>query len=109
MATRCRSFLWIGHRVSMLPLHRHEMISGRNRVTPAGDIAAIPLRRCWTGSRGILHSGPKVVRFHTSDLWIICALKLGGRWREQWRPHQMNHRLHGSRIVRGTHRRQWVG
>ena len=29
----------------------------RNRVTPTGDIVAIPLRGAWTGNRGILHSG----------------------------------------------------
>ena len=27
----------------------------RNRVTPTGDIVAIPLRGAWTGNRGILH------------------------------------------------------
>jgi len=138
----------------MLPLHEHEMIPGRNRVTPTGDIEAIPLRGVWTGNRGILHSGTKIVRFHASDLWITCALQFRGHWREQWRPHhytslyfydeavsfaaghrpcaecrradynayrnawvaglgverpsaeQMNHRLHGERIVRGTHRRR---
>jgi hypothetical protein len=59
----------------------------RNRVTPLGDIAAIPLRGAWTGNRGILHSGKKIVRFHASDLWITCALEFRGRWQEQWRPH----------------------
>jgi hypothetical protein len=58
-----------------------------NRVTPTGDIVAIPLRGAWTGNRGILHSGRRIVRFHTSDLWITCALEFRGRWREQWRPH----------------------
>jgi hypothetical protein len=126
----------------------------RNRVTPTGDIVAIPLRGAWTGNRGILHSGREIVRFHTSDLWITCALRFRGRWHEQWRPHhftflyfhdeavsfaaghrpcgecrragyiayrtawtdglgvavpsasEMNHQLHGERIVRGTHRRR---
>jgi hypothetical protein len=59
----------------------------RNRVTPTGDIEAIPLRCAWTGNRGILHSGREIVRFHASDLWITCALEFGGRWHEQWRPH----------------------
>jgi hypothetical protein len=127
----------------------------RNRVTPAGDIVAIPLRGAWTGNRGILHRDREIVRFHTSDLWITCALEFRGRWREQWLPHRwtalffhdeavsfaaghrpcaecrresynayrhawadgldvavpsakdMNHQLHGERIVRGTHRRRW--
>jgi len=63
----------------------------RNRVTPMGDIVAIPLRGAWTGNRGILHSGHEIVRFHASDLWITCALEFRGRWREQWRPHRWTH------------------
>jgi hypothetical protein len=58
----------------------------RNRVTPAGDIVAIPLRGAWTGNRGILHRDREIVRFHGGDLWITCALEFGGRWHEQWRP-----------------------
>jgi hypothetical protein len=60
---------------------------GRNRVTPQGDLVAIPLRGAWTGNRGILHSGERIVRFHASDLWITCALRFRDRWHEQWRPH----------------------
>jgi hypothetical protein len=126
----------------------------RNRVTPMGDIVAIPLRGAWTGNRGTLHSGGEIVRFHASDLWIICALQFRGRWTRQWEPRhytflyfhdeavafaagrrpcgecrrtaynayrtawaegldvdlpsarQMNRRLHGERLVRGTHRRR---
>jgi hypothetical protein len=60
----------------------------RNRVTPMGDIEAIPLRGAWTGNRGILHSGRAIVRFHASDLWITCALRFRGRYHpDQWRPH----------------------
>ncbi len=58
----------------------------RNRVTPTGDIEAFPLRGAWTGNRGILHRDREIVRFHTSDLWITCALEFRGRWREQWLP-----------------------
>jgi hypothetical protein len=126
----------------------------RNRVTPLGDIVAIPLRGAWTGNRGILHRGHDVVRFHASDLWITCELEFQGRHHEQWRPghytflffhdeavsfaaghrpcafcrrpsydayrtawaaglggtlpsaREMNRRLHGERIVPGTHRRR---
>ena len=126
----------------------------RNRVTPLGDIVAIPLRGAWTGNRGILHSGREIVRFHASDLWITCALEFRGRSHEQWRPghytflffhdeavsfaaghrpcaecrrasydayraawsealdvpqpsaKEINRRLHGERIVRGTHTRR---
>jgi len=63
------------------------MAPARNRVTPAGDIVAIQLRGAWTGNRGILHSGRKIVRFHASDLWITCALEFRGRRHEQWLPH----------------------
>jgi hypothetical protein len=59
----------------------------RNRVTPLGEIVAIPLRGAWTGNRGILHRGREIVRFHASDLWITCALEFRGRRREQWQPH----------------------
>jgi hypothetical protein len=62
------------------------MSPARNRVTPMGDIEAIPLRGAWTGNRGILHSGTEIVRFHTSDRWITCALAFRGRWHEQWQP-----------------------
>jgi len=134
----------------------------RNRVTPLGDIVAIPLRGAWTGNRGILHADREIVRFHASDLWIACALRFKDRHSEQWRPHRftwlyfhdeavsfaaghrpcaecrreayedyraawaaglggavpsakgINRRLHGERIVRGTHRRRlhemsWAG
>ena len=63
------------------------MTPARNRVTPTGDIEAIPLRGAWTGNRGILHSGHEIVRFHASDLWITCALEFRGRWHQQWQPH----------------------
>jgi hypothetical protein len=63
------------------------MSPARNRVTPTGEIVAIPLRGAWTGNRGILHRGHDVVRFHAGDLWITCALQFKGRHQEQWHPH----------------------
>lgn len=58
----------------------------RNRVTPWGDIVAIEQRGAWLGNRGILHEGTDVVRFHRSDLWIICRLRYRD-WRlAQWQP-----------------------
>ena len=67
----------------------------QNRVTPLGEIVAVPLRGAWTGNRGVLHeSGPgghRIVRSHASDLWITCALEFRGRWREQWLPHRYTH------------------
>jgi hypothetical protein len=59
----------------------------RNRVTPTGEIVAIPLRGAWTGNRGILHQSREIVRFHGGDPWITCALEFRGRWQPQWQPH----------------------
>lgn len=59
----------------------------RNRVTPLGEIVAVPLRGAWCGNRGILHRGHEVVRSHASDLWITCALSFKD-WRlPQWEDH----------------------
>jgi hypothetical protein len=63
------------------------VVSEQNRVTPWGDIVAAPLRCAWTGNRGILHDGHRIVRSHASDLWITCALSFQGRWSQQWKPH----------------------
>ena len=70
------------------PLRQDAGMTGpmRNRVTPLGDIVAVPLRGSWLGNRGILHRGTEVVRFHRSPLWIICALSHKD-WRlPQWVP-----------------------
>lgn len=130
------------------------MTPHRNRVTPTGELVAIALRGAWTGNRGILHSGERVVRFHAHEHWLTCALQFKDWWHEQWQPHHftwlyfhdeavsfaaghrpcalcrrtgytayreawsaglrqtlpsaktIDHRLHGERIVRGTHRRR---
>lgn len=127
----------------------------RNRVTPTGEIVAIDLRGAWLGNRGQLHRGTEIVRFHRSQLWIICvlrhkdwrlpqweeghftvlffhdeavALAAGHRpcalcrrpayeaYRDAWvaglggpRPKakEMDARLHGERLVRGTSRRRF--
>jgi hypothetical protein len=68
---------------------RGSAVPYRNRVTPLGDILAIPLRGAWTGNRGILHSGHDIVRFHGGDLWITCALQFGNRHQEQWLPNRL--------------------
>ena len=61
-------------------------VVAQNRVTPLGDIEAFPLRGAFTGNRGRLHEGRRIVRFHAGDLWIICALRFKDRWNEQWLP-----------------------
>lgn len=55
-------------------------------MTPLGEIEAFPLRGAFTGNRGRLHEGHRIVRFHAGDLWIICALRFNDRWNEQWLP-----------------------
>ena len=62
------------------------MSPDRNRVSPLGDIEAIPLRGAWTGNRGRIHSGHEITKFHAGNLWITCALEFQGRWQEQWKP-----------------------
>jgi len=60
----------------------------QNRVTPTGEIVAIPLRGAWMGNRGILHDdADRVVRNHASSLWITCALSFKGWRAKQWEPH----------------------
>ncbi|GIH16218.1 hypothetical protein [Rugosimonospora africana] len=73
------------------PNSRPSSSPSRNRVTPMGDIVAIPLRGAWTGNRGVIHSEREIVRFHASDLWITCVLEFRGRWREQWLPNRYTH------------------
>jgi hypothetical protein len=58
----------------------------QNRVTPLGVIEAAPWRGAFTGNRGRLHEGHRIVRFHAGDLWIICAPRFKDRWNEQWLP-----------------------
>ena len=58
----------------------------RNRVTPLGDIVAVPLRGAWTGNRGNLHRGTDIVRFHNGSLWIICALEFRDYRMRRWAP-----------------------
>jgi hypothetical protein len=60
----------------------------RNRVTPFGEIVAVPLRGAYTGNRGRLHRGREIVRFHAHDSWVTCALHFNDRWNEQWLPHR---------------------
>jgi hypothetical protein len=63
----------------------------RNRVSPLGDIIAVPGRGAWMGNRGRLHEGSgarDVVRNHQSKAWLICVLSFKGRRAPQWHPHR---------------------
>ncbi|HUN37884.1 MAG TPA: hypothetical protein VMU95_38330 [Trebonia sp.] len=61
----------------------------RNRVTPQGDILAIPLRGAWTGNRGCLHRGHEIVRPWASHHWLVCALEFKGWHQTQWLPNRL--------------------
>lgn len=61
----------------------------RNRVTPFGDVVAVPLRGAWMGNRGVVHggaSGRAIVRSHTTTAWIVCALAYRGWVAPRWEP-----------------------
>lgn len=63
----------------------------RNRVSPLGEIIAVPGRGAWMGNRGRLHEGRgtrKVVRNHQHKTWITCVLSFRGRRVAQWEPHR---------------------
>jgi hypothetical protein len=59
----------------------------QNRVTPAGDIVAVPERGTLTGNRGVLHDeAGRIRRPWQVRRWIACALEFRGRHREPMPP-----------------------
>ncbi len=53
----------------------------QNRVTPFGDIVAIPQRGMFTGNRGIIHdpvTRTLLKRRWTNRAWLICACEYQG-------------------------------
>lgn len=60
----------------------------RNRVTPYGEIVAVPERGLLMGNRGILHDdAQRLVRAWQVRRWITCRLMFRGRHRQVMRPH----------------------
>jgi hypothetical protein len=56
----------------------------QNRVTPFGEIVAIPQRGTFTGNRGIIHDpGTKTLlkRRWTTKAWLVCSCEYKGRRR----------------------------
>ena len=56
----------------------------QNRVTPFGDIVAIPQRGMFTGNRGIIHDPATrtlLKRRWASKAWLVCVCEFKGRWR----------------------------
>jgi hypothetical protein len=59
----------------------------RNRVTPFGEIVAVPGRGSLMGNRGILHDAQRsVVRDWQVRRWIACRLEFRGRHRAVMQP-----------------------
>src|SRR5258707_9944010 len=57
----------------------------QNRVTPFGDIVAIPQRGMFTGNRGIIHDPATKTLLNkrwASKAWLVCACDYQGRRRE---------------------------
>ncbi len=54
----------------------------RNRVTPFGDIVAVPERGTFLGNRGVLHDGAgRVQHAWQVKRWLVCVLEFRGRKR----------------------------
>ena len=61
----------------------------QNRVTPFGEIAALPGRGDMMGNRGILHDEHRrIVRPWQVRRWIACVLEFRGRTRAVMQPHR---------------------
>jgi hypothetical protein len=59
----------------------------QNRVTPLGDLIAVPQRGEMFGNRGILHdSQQRIVRYSQGRRWLVCRLEFHNRHRTIMRP-----------------------
>ena len=61
----------------------------QNRVTPSGDLIAVPDRGMFWGNRGVLHDPAGLVRYSRGRAWAICVLEFKGRRRQQWAPNRL--------------------
>jgi hypothetical protein len=60
----------------------------QNRVTPFGEIVAVPERGLMLGNRGILHDdNRRILRPWQVRRWIACVTEFRGRQRVVMRPH----------------------
>lgn len=61
----------------------------QNRVTPFGDIVAVPERGTMMGNRGILHDeSGRIRRPWQIRRWLICVLEFRGRHRQVMTPNR---------------------
>lgn len=59
----------------------------QNRVTPFGELVAVPERGLMMGNRGVLHDDRRrIVRFAQVRRWIACRLEFRGRHRAVMTP-----------------------
>ena len=59
----------------------------QNRVTPYGELIAVPDRGMFWGNRGpLLDREGRLVRYSRGQAWVICVLSFKGRRRQQWAP-----------------------
>jgi hypothetical protein len=59
----------------------------QNRVTPFGDLEALPGRGLLMGNRGVLHDdAQRIVRPWQLRRWIACVLAFRGRYRRVMQP-----------------------
>src|SRR5580692_8692618 len=68
---------WVGSESKAMSL--------QNRVTPFGDIVAIPQRGIFTGNRGIIHDPATKTLLRkrwASKAWLICRCDYKGRRRD---------------------------
>jgi hypothetical protein len=59
----------------------------QNRVTPYGELIAVPDRGMFWGNRGpLLDRQGRLARYAARRAWPICVLSFKGRRRRQWTP-----------------------
>ena len=59
----------------------------QNRVTPYGELIAVPDRGMFWGNRGVLHDEQgRLVRYARARAWLICVLEFKGRRRTLMTP-----------------------
>src|SRR5579859_5397971 len=81
----------------------------QNRVTPDGELIAVPDRGLFWGNRGSLHDREgRLVRYSRDRAWAICVLEFKGRRRQQWAPGRLTELMHSDRLVRPGVRRSYA-
>jgi hypothetical protein len=66
------------------------MTERRNRVTPYGELIAVPDRGLFWGNRGVLVDDEgQLARYSRGRAWMICVLSYKGIRRQQWTPRRL--------------------